>query len=123
VVDEYGGTAGLIALEDVIEEIVGDIRDEYDREQPLVRRVDERTWLADGKINIEELNAAVPVDLPTEEDFESLGGFLLSELGRIPVEKDGVAYHGIQFVIEKVERRRIRQVRIVFPPVAKEASE
>ncbi len=115
VVDEYGGTAGLITLEDVIEEIVGDIRDEYDREQPLARQVDDRTWLVDGKINIEELNDLASFDLPTEEDFESLGGFLFSELGRIPTENDSVTYRGIQFVIEKVQRRRIKQVRIVLP--------
>lgn len=120
VVDEYGGTAGLITLEDVIEEIVGDIRDEYDREQPLVRRIDEHTWQADGKINIEELNDLVPVDLPTEEDFESLGGFLFSELGRIPVEDDGITYQGVRFVIERVQRRRIKLVRIVLPQEEKE---
>ena len=115
VVDEYGGTAGLITLEDIIEEIVGEIRDEYDREIPLVRKLDDLTWTADGKINIEELNEAVSLDLPTEEDFESLGGFLFNELGRIPQEQDSVVFESIRFIIEQVKRQRITSVRIVMP--------
>lgn len=113
VVDEYGGTAGLITLEDVIEEIVGDIRDEYDRESPLIQKSDDQTWIVDGKIDIEELNEQLTLDLPTEEDFESLGGFLFSQLGRIPQDKDSIQYKQHTFIIEKVHRQRIKRVRIV----------
>lgn len=113
VVDEYGGTAGLVTLEDVIEEIVGDIRDEYDQEKPLVKSVGKREWLVDGKIDIEELNEQLNLNLPSEEDFESLGGFIFSQLGAIPREKEIVQFEDFQFMVEKVVGRRIKSVRII----------
>jgi len=113
VVDEYGGTAGLVTLEDVIEEIVGEIHDEYDKEKPLVRQLNENTWIADGKIDIEDLNEALGINFPTEEDYESLGGFIFSLLGRIPNEKEEVRYQNILLIVEKIQRQRIKKVRIV----------
>ncbi|MBN1781444.1 HlyC/CorC family transporter [bacterium] len=113
VVDEYGGTAGLVTMEDVIEEIVGEIRDEYDREKPLIRQVKADEWLVDGKINIEELNDELGLNIPSEEDFESLGGFILSQLGAIPAEKESLEFEQYRFVVEKVVGRRIKSVRIV----------
>jgi putative hemolysin len=122
VVDEYGGTAGLVTLEDVIEEIVGDIRDEYDQEKPLVKSVGKREWLVDGKIDIEELNEQLNLNLPSEEDFESLGGFIFSQLGAIPREKEVVQFDDFQFLVEKVVGRRIKSVRI-FKKEPKENTE
>ena len=113
VVDEYGGTAGLVTLEDVIEEIVGEIRDEYDKEKPLFRQVDEKVWLVDGKIDIEDLNEALGLEIPAEEDYESLGGFIFSLLGRIPDEKEEVRYQDLRLIVEKVQRQRIEKVRVV----------
>ena len=113
VVDEYGGTAGLVTLEDVIEEIVGEIRDEYDRETPLIRKVGDETWLVEGKMNIEDLNESLGLAIPTEEDFESLGGFIFSLLGRIPNEKDEVLYEDLRLIVEEVHGQRIKKVRIV----------
>jgi len=121
VVDEYGGTAGLITLEDVIEEIVGDIRDEYDRDVSLIRKIDSKTWTADGKVDIEDLNEKLSLDLPTEEDFESLGGFIFSQLGKIPQEKDSIQYKQHTFIVEKVQRQRIKKVTIVFDPKAEQS--
>ena len=112
VVDEYGGTAGLVTLEDVIEEIVGEIRDEYDREKPLIKQVASHEWLVEGKINIEDLNEKLDLSIPAEEDFESLGGFILSQLGAIPKEKESIQFENYEFIVEKVVGRRIKSVRI-----------
>ena len=112
VVDEYGGTAGLITLEDVIEEIVGEIRDEYDKEKPLIQKIDENSWLVDGKIDIEDFNSDLDFHIPSEEDYESLGGFILSLLGRIPEEKETVEFEHARFIVEKVQRQRITRIRV-----------
>jgi len=116
VVDEYGGTAGLITLEDVIEEIVGEIRDEYDKETPLIRQVEDNEWLIDGKIDIEDLNDQLNLNIPTEEDYESLGGFIFSLMGRIPSEKEELEYQNYMLIIEKVQKQRIKKVRMIQGP-------
>jgi CBS domain containing-hemolysin-like protein len=123
VVDEYGGTAGLVTLEDVIEEIVGEIQDEYDFELPLYRRIDDRTLVVDAKIDLHDLNELLEIDLPTEEGYESLGGFILSLTGYVPAENDVVRYNGYHFVIEKVDGNRIVRVRIVRMPESESDSD
>ncbi len=124
VVDEYGGTAGLVTLEDVIEEIVGEIQDEYDTEAPLWQRVDDRTIVADARLDAETLNEALDDEvIPTEEDYETLGGFLLSELGEVPAEKVTVQFHNYDFVIEEVQGNRIIKVRIIKRDALPETSE
>lgn len=113
VVDEYGGTAGLITLEDVIEEIVGEIRDEYDKEQPLIRRIDEVSWIVDGKINIEELNEEIGIGITIEENYDSLGGFILNKLKKIPVAKEEIKYKNFRLIVESLFEQRITKVKIV----------
>lgn len=112
VVDEYGGTAGLVTLEDVLEEIVGEIQDEYDEELPLYRKLDDNTFMVDAKIDLHELNAKLELDLPTEGEYDSLGGFILSLTGYVPEEKEVVKYHGYAFTVEQIERNRIVQVKL-----------
>jgi len=112
VVDEYGGTAGLVTLEDVLEEIVGEIQDEYDREAPLYKEISANTYLVNAKIDLHELNRELSLELPTGPDYESLGGFILSRTGSVPREKEVIPYKNMRFIVEKVERNRIVQVRV-----------
>jgi putative hemolysin len=114
VVDEYGGTSGLVTLEDVIEEIVGEIQDEHDSERPLWTRVDDQTIVADARLNVQTVNEVLDDHIiPTDQDFETLGGFLLDELGNFPEVKTSVEYHNYTFTVEEVKAHRLGKVRIV----------
>ena len=113
VVDEYGGTSGLVTLEDIIEEIVGEIQDEYDSDQPLHKRISENVFVVDGSMPLEEINEELNLDLPTEEGVETIGGFLFGLFGSVPKEKEIAKYNGYEFIIEKIVERRIKQVRII----------
>jgi putative hemolysin len=113
VVDEYGGTAGLVTLEDVLEEIVGEIQDEYDSEAPLYHHLDEQTLVADARISISELNEILGDQIiPEEEDYETLGGFIFSQTGKLPRPKEELDYGNFRFVIEELSGKRIGKIRI-----------
>jgi len=116
VVDEYGGTAGLVTLEDVIEEIVGEIQDEYDQEQPLFNKIAENIWLVDAKIDIPEFNETFPEPLPEDEDYESLGGFIFDITGNVPEENEVIQWGNYKFQIEKLEGQRIAKVKVIYLP-------
>ena len=120
VVDEYGGTAGLVTLEDVLEEIVGEIQDEYDKEPPLYKKIDENSFLIDAKIDLDELNEHLEMDLPTEGEFESLGGFIFSLTDYIPEQNEVVEYNNYTFIIEKIDRNRIIQVKLTRSEIVEE---
>jgi CBS domain containing-hemolysin-like protein len=111
VVDEYGGTAGLVTIEDLIEEIVGEIVDEYDREEPLVEPVDDRTIRVDAKMPIDEVNELLGVELPHEE-WNTVGGLVFGLTGRVPQPGEEVRYDGLLFRTERVSGRRIQKVVI-----------
>jgi magnesium and cobalt exporter, CNNM family len=113
VVDEYGGTAGVVTLEDVIEEIVGEIQDEYDREAPPVKQIDENNYLVDGSILIDDLNEELGISLPEEEGVDTLAGFLLGKFGSVPKSKNTITWNEYTFVVEKVLNRRVERVRII----------
>jgi putative hemolysin len=113
VVDEYGGTSGLVTLEDIIEEIFGDIQDEHDLELPLYQRLNETEIIIDGSMDLGEIKEILKIDLPAEEGVTTLAGFLYGQFGSVPQEKQSVIFNGHEFVIEKIIKRRIKQVRVI----------
>lgn len=110
-VDEYGGMAGVVTMEDMIEEIVGELDDELERDPEDFRTIDERTSVVEGTMRVEEINAALGLDLPTG-DYETLAGFLLEQLGRLPNAGDMLTYAGVAFTVLEMQGPRIRQVEI-----------
>jgi magnesium and cobalt transporter len=121
VVDEYGGTAGLVTLEDLIEELVGEIRDEYDVESEPVVDEGNGSYVFSGTVDIDEVvdRLKVPIE---REGFETVGGFLLSRLGRVPAVGESFEVDGLRIVVVDAERRRIRKVRIARAEPVAEAS-
>ena len=112
VVDEYGGTAGLVTIEDVLEEIVGEIRDEYDVEEaPSLVRVDEFTALVDARMLLEDVNETLGLALPTDE-VDTVGGLVYSRLGHVPAQGEEVTVNGVLIRVEEVAGHRIARVRI-----------
>ena len=116
VVDEYGGTSGLVTLEDVIEEIVGDIRDEYDQEQALYKKINENSFLVSAKIDVESLNNLLDINIPIKDEYDTLGGFILEILGSVPTTKDIINHGDYELIMEKVEKNRIISVQINYKP-------
>ena len=113
VVDEYGGTAGLVTIEDLVEEIVGEIRDEYDVEQELVLPVSEHEAVLDARVPFEDVREMFDVDVDESEDYATLGGFITNRLGRFPRAGESVDAAGVRFTVETVEGKRIRRVRVM----------
>ena len=115
VADEYGDIAGLVTLEDCLEELVGEIVDEYDAEEHDIERFDDGTLLVDGGLNIGDVADELGIEIPNE-DFDSVGGFVFSALERVPEPGDAIDFEGFAFVVESVEGRRVRRVRITAVP-------
>jgi putative hemolysin len=114
VVDEYGGVSGLVTLEDIIEEIVGDIRDEHDHETPYYKRIRDREFLFNPTIGIHEVEEIFELQLTREDvDYDTLGGFLFTHLGKIPEKGQRFNYFGLEFIIERISDRRITRVRVI----------
>ncbi|MDD3139414.1 MAG: hemolysin family protein [Lachnospiraceae bacterium] len=116
VLDEYGETAGLITLEDILEEIVGEIRDEYDEnEMELIRKVGERDYIIEGSISLDDLNDALKLSL-SSNDYDSLGGFIIEHLDRLPEEGDEFSTTmDIRMVVESLDKNRVKSVHLYLP--------
>jgi CBS domain containing-hemolysin-like protein len=113
VVDEYGGTAGLVTIEDIIEEIVGEISDEYETAEPApIRRLDERTLEVDARVHIDELNEELHIELPEDKDYDTVGGFMFSEMGKVPAVGEELRYRNVRFKVLDAEARKINRLRV-----------
>lgn len=111
VLDEYGGTVGIVTIEDVVEEIVGDIEDEYDKEREMIEVIKEDEYIVEGSARLDDISDLIGVNMESEE-FDSVGGLVIGELGRIPEAQEEVTIGKIRFVVEEVEKNRIMKVRI-----------
>jgi CBS domain containing-hemolysin-like protein len=111
VVDEYGGTAGLVALEDIIEELLGEIVDEFDVEDPMIEPLPDGTHQVNARMPLDEVNELLHARLP-EGDWDTIGGLLLSELGRVPAEGESVDVAGWRLTANRLQGRRIGRVRV-----------
>jgi len=111
VLDEYGGTVGIVTIEDLLEEIVGEIEDEYDELEEEIEVVKEDEYIVDGRIRLDDLSELIGVKMESEE-FDSIGGFVIGQLGRIPEPKEEVSYENMRFVVEEIDKNRIKKVRI-----------
>lgn len=124
VVDEYGGTAGLVTIEDIIEAIVGNIQDEYDDEEEEISKINETTFTIDGLTDIDELDEIIGKDLP-EGDYDTIAGYIISQLGYLPKqgEHSEVMFENIRFTVLEVENRRIEKVKVEILPVEEKDDE
>jgi CBS domain containing-hemolysin-like protein len=111
VIDEYGGTAGLVTLEDLIEELVGEIADEYDLQEPQAEQLPDGSVRVDAAMHLDEVNDILDAALP-EGDWDTVGGLLFGLLGHVPTEGEAVDVDGLTLRAERVQGRRIRRVRI-----------
>lgn len=116
VLDEYGETAGLITLEDILEEIVGEIHDEYDEnEEEMIRAINEREYIVEGSTNLDDLNDSLDLVLESE-DYDSVGGFIIERLDRLPETGDEITTEdGIRMIVEKLDKNRVEKVHIYLP--------
>ena len=111
-IDEYGGVSGLVTMEDIIEEIVGDIQDEFDKEAEDVICVSENIWLCDARTNLEDVNESIGSKFPTD-DFDSLGGFVFDLFGKVPVKYEKVSWKNFDFIVQDMEGHRINIVKVI----------
>jgi len=113
VLDEYGGTAGIVTLEDILEELVGEIVDEYEETPPEpIKKIDQNTIEADARTYIDDVNDQFELNLPDDEDYETIGGFVFSRLGYIPKTNESFEYENLKFTIASAEARKIKRIRI-----------
>jgi magnesium and cobalt exporter, CNNM family len=114
VLDEYGGTAGLVTIEDILEELVGEIQDEYEaaEQTPKVQRLDDKTLRVDARVEIDDLNDQLGIDLPEDGDYDTVGGFVFATIGHIPKAGESFDYRGLRFTVTEAQRTRVVRVEV-----------
>jgi CBS domain containing-hemolysin-like protein len=112
VVDEYGGVSGIVCMENIIEEIIGDIQDEFDNEKEDILELGGGAWLCETRVNLEDLSERIGVELPAE-DFDTLGGFVFDLFGKIPVRYEKAVWEDYEFIIQDMEGHKINSVKII----------
>ena len=122
VVDEYGGVEGIVTLEDLIEELVGEIHDEYDEDVEMLHKVNDGLWVLEGNLQVKELNQNLGLDLPEDPSYTTIAGFLISILDKIPAEKEQIRYGALVFTVEKMLGNKIARVSLRMPLPARETS-
>lgn len=112
VVDEYGGTSGLVTIEDIVEEIIGEVADEFDRERKYITQLGPDEWMVDGLLSVHEANETLDWDLPLSDEYETVAGWLLVELGHIPSGGEEIVHRDLTVRVDAVRRRRISRIRV-----------
>ena len=111
-IDEYGGISGIVTMEDIIEEIVGDIQDEFDKEREDIITINENVWLCDARVDLDDLNETIGAQFPNE-DFDSLGGFVFDLFGKVPVKYEKASWNNYDFIVQDMEGHRINVIKVI----------
>ena len=111
-IDEYGGVSGIVCMEDIIEQIVGDIQDEFDNERDDILAMGDNVWVCDARVLMDDLNETIGASFPTE-DFDTLGGFVFDMFGRIPVKFEKATWKNYDFIVQDMEGHKINVVKII----------
>ena len=113
ILDEYGGTSGIVTLEDLLEEIVGEISDEYDDETEEIQAIKDNEFIVDGSAKISDVNEMIGTKFESE-DFDSIGGYVVGIIGRFPEKGETIEENNIKFTVEETDRNRIEKIRILI---------
>lgn len=121
-IDEYGGISGIVCMEDIIEEIVGDIQDEFDNERQDILPLSDDVWLCDARVSLDDLNKTIESQFPTE-DFDTLGGFVFDLFGKIPVKFEKVSWKNYDFIVQEMEGHKVNLIKVVYHPGEEEGND
>ena len=111
-IDEYGGISGIVTMEDIIEEIVGDIQDDFDKEREDIITINDNIWLCDARVDLDDLNETLEAEFPNE-DFDSLGGFVFDLFGKVPVKYEKASWNNYDFIVQDMEGHRINVIKVI----------